>query len=87
MFLSDFFIRLVWPNLDEICSSFINRKGIVFVIKLIVLYYVMLIFNLGNITGCLLSRVYFEGWGSLGLTHFIARTWGITNCLLAMLDC
>jgi hypothetical protein len=38
----------------------------------------MFIINLGNATGCLLSILYFEGWGSLGLTHFIVRTLGIT---------
>jgi hypothetical protein len=49
----------------------------------------MFIINLGNATGCLLSIVYFEDWGSLGLTHFIlvVRTLRITNCLVAMLDC
>jgi len=46
----------------------------------------MFIINLGKATGCLLSIMYFEGWSSLGLTHFIVRTLGITNCLLAILD-
>jgi len=30
----------------------------------------MFIINLGNAAGCILSIVYFEGWGSLRLTHF-----------------
>jgi hypothetical protein len=87
MFLPNFVIRIVWLNLVETYSSFINTKVIVFVIKIIVLYCAMLIFNLGKATGCLLSRVYFEGWGSLGLTHVIVRTRRIVNCLLVSLDC
>ena len=47
----------------------------------------MFIINLGKATGCLLSIVYFEGWGSLRLTDFVVTALGIKNCLVEILDC